>query len=169
MYPVFHPVAAKSSVCPRSLPYQYVVLARCSDTLALGQNRGVRSAGFRSLVCPRLHIEGPSKCQGLYFARYRPIAHLSRRLPGTLRFRAQLTQFVRLHGEGGIHPSIGTAQRVVIFQSPWHLAPWLPPRRRSPSCGPTGQQKWLGLFEQLFPKDKWSHSWVDVLGKALQS
>ena len=28
------------------------------------------------------------------------------------------------------------------------------------------QQKWLGLFEQLFPKDKWSHSWVDVLGKA---
>jgi hypothetical protein len=30
-------------------------------------------------------------------------------------------------------------------------------------------QKWLGLFEQLFPKDKWSHSWVDVLGKAQQS
>jgi hypothetical protein len=27
-------------------------------------------------------------------------------------------------------------------------------------------QKWPGLFEQLFPKDKWSHSWVDVLGKA---
>jgi hypothetical protein len=29
-----------------------------------------------------------------------------------------------------------------------------------------GKQKWPGLFEQLFPKDKWSHSWVDVLGKA---
>lgn len=29
--------------------------------------------------------------------------------------------------------------------------------------------KWLGLFEQLFPKDKWSHSLVDVLGKAQQS
>jgi hypothetical protein len=27
-------------------------------------------------------------------------------------------------------------------------------------------EKWPGLFEQLFPKDKWSHSWVDVLGKA---
>lgn len=33
----------------------------------------------------------------------------------------------------------------------------------------SGKQKWLGLLEQLFPKDKWSHSWVDVLGKALQS
>ena len=32
-----------------------------------------------------------------------------------------------------------------------------------------GMQKWLGLFEQLFPKDKWSHSWVEVLGKAQQS
>jgi len=32
-----------------------------------------------------------------------------------------------------------------------------------------GEEKWLGLFEQLFPKDKWSHSWVDVLGKARQS
>lgn len=31
------------------------------------------------------------------------------------------------------------------------------------------RQKWLGLFEQLFPKDKWSHSLVDVLGKAQQS
>ena len=28
------------------------------------------------------------------------------------------------------------------------------------------EKKWPGLFEQLFPKDKWSHSWVDVLGKA---
>jgi hypothetical protein len=28
------------------------------------------------------------------------------------------------------------------------------------------EEKWPGLFEQLFPKDKWSHSWVDVLGKA---
>lgn len=28
---------------------------------------------------------------------------------------------------------------------------------------------WLGLFEQFFPKDKWSHSWVEVLGKAQQS
>ena len=31
---------------------------------------------------------------------------------------------------------------------------------------PKRTEKWLGLFEQLFPKDKWSHSWVDVLGKA---
>jgi len=30
-------------------------------------------------------------------------------------------------------------------------------------------QKWLGLLEQLFPKDKWSHGWVNVLGKARQS
>jgi hypothetical protein len=32
-----------------------------------------------------------------------------------------------------------------------------------------GEEKWLGLFEQLFPKDKWSHGWVNVLGKAPQS
>jgi hypothetical protein len=30
-------------------------------------------------------------------------------------------------------------------------------------------QKWLGLFEQLFPKDKWIGSRMSVLGKAHES
>ena len=30
-------------------------------------------------------------------------------------------------------------------------------------------EKWLGLFEQLFPKNKWSHCGVKVLGNARQS
>ena len=31
------------------------------------------------------------------------------------------------------------------------------------------KQKWLGLFEQLFPKDKWIGSRMSVLGKAHES
>jgi len=30
-------------------------------------------------------------------------------------------------------------------------------------------KKWLGLFEQLFPKDKWIGSRMSVLGKAHES
>ena len=31
------------------------------------------------------------------------------------------------------------------------------------------REKWLGLFEQLFPKDKWIGSRMSVLGKAHES
>jgi len=31
------------------------------------------------------------------------------------------------------------------------------------------KQKWLGLIEQLFPKDKWIGSRMRVLGKAHES
>ena len=30
-------------------------------------------------------------------------------------------------------------------------------------------QKWLGLFEQIFPKDKWKPDRVNALGRAYES
>ncbi len=38
-----------------------------------------------------------------------------------------------------------------------------------PEGGSLRVEKWLGLFEQLFPKNKWSHCGVKVLGNARQS
>ena len=37
------------------------------------------------------------------------------------------------------------------------------------SSMPAKTEKWLGLFEQLFPKDKWMGSRVNALGKAHES
>jgi len=34
---------------------------------------------------------------------------------------------------------------------------------------PIDEEKWLGLIEQLFPKDKWIGSRMSVLGKAHES
>ena len=47
----------------------------------------------------------------------------------------------------------------VVLSADNHRQLWVPP----------GFEKWLGLFEQLFPKYKWSHCGVKVLGNARQS
>jgi len=55
---------------------------------------------------------------------------------------------------------------VIHAKSSRHTAPQGP---RVDGAPDRRQQKWLGLIEQLFPKDKWIGSRMSVLGKAHES